>query len=126
MSKFTGQKVIFIWKRKAQCCDTVDQKWRKVFPDIANIRLFAKEWVMWWVSLQPKSRCGRELLRVDEEEKWDDLCKGGPNGFFTLVVSLGWWVAANDDEGKELLDEMVSDVSWVLKQIIKMLDVANE
>ena len=92
-------------------------------PEIDQLHIFQEAWINWWITLQPESRQGSELLQdVELEEAWNKLCKGGPNGFFTLVASLGWWCAsATSSEDKKRSGEMVLDVLWVVNQMIQGL-----
>ena len=86
---------------------------------ISDVAHYATTWKKWWTSLQLESRCKpgtNKLPRdVNAMEQWEELCKGGLNGFFMVVVSLVWWKAAikNALQGKIYRDTL-EDVSWVL------------
>jgi hypothetical protein len=75
----------------------------------------------WWISLQPASRGGVQLLReVDVGEVWLETRKGSINGFFNVVVSLSWWMEAltSDEESSKFLTTL-KDVLWVLDCMLK-------
>ena len=78
------------------------------------------------MSLQPESRIQRgktPLLRsAGIDEGWEDLMKGGINGFFNVVVSLIWWFqAVKTAPQRKVFTEMMEDVLWVLGQMIGKL-----
>jgi hypothetical protein len=99
---------------------------RKTWPPIEDISSFATAWKGWWILLQPSSRVKRRnnlVHTVDPNETWDGLKKGGINGFFNVVVSLGWWSEASMKPAQhKMFMEMVKDVLWVQEKIIATLD----
>jgi hypothetical protein len=85
-------------------------------PNIEDVTSWGRSWMKWWISLQPASRMGVELLReVDVGEPWLETKKGSINGFFNVVVSLSWWMQAltSDEAASEFLT-ILKDVLWVL------------
>jgi hypothetical protein len=76
--------------------------------------------MVWWVELQPASREREKLLRVVEDgEQWEELQKGSINGFYNVVVSLGWWVQAATTESEHIeVGRMISDAVWVVVQML--------
>jgi len=124
----------YILQGKAMALSKVDRpdiigRWiaggRKSSPVIGDLPGFMTLWKKWWVSLQPSSRGqhGRKLRRVvNEDEEWEELQKGSINGFFTVVISLSWWLtAATTPAHHKAFLEVVEDVSWVQDQIIAKL-----
>ena len=97
----------------------------KVTPVIEDLPAFVTLWRKWWISLQPSSQVkqGRKLCQaVDDHEEWEELQKGSINGFFTVIISLSWWLtAAKTAAQHKIFLEVVEDVSWVQDQIIARL-----
>jgi hypothetical protein len=93
-------------------------------PVIDDLPAFVSAWKNWWASLQPKSRqpsgnSGKLLRVVETGEKWEELHKGSINGFFNVVVSLGWWYTATNSAAQgRIHDETIEDVSWVLDWLL--------
>jgi hypothetical protein len=87
-------------------------------PAIENVGEYEEAWMKWWSSLQPSWR-GVNLVRkmVPEDERWENTCKGGNNGFFIIMITLAWWKAANSTSGKWV--EMLEDVIWVCEKMIE-------
>jgi hypothetical protein len=58
-------------------------------------------------------------VRVEEPgEGWMELKKGGLNGFYIIVVSLGWWYKAIEgNAGKKEFSKMLKDVLWVCEHM---------
>lgn len=56
---------------------------------------------------------------VSTGEQWEELRKGSINGFYNIVVSLGWWIeAATTDPERAGVYHMVSDAMWVVDQML--------
>ena len=87
---------------------------------IADVAEWAKSWRTWWVSLQPESREGEKLLQVvGSDECWAETKKGGINGFYNVIVSLGWWLVAITTDGeRDEFATMLADVVWVMNRMI--------
>jgi hypothetical protein len=92
--------------------------------------VFKNSWKKWWVHLQPAERKveGSEfadLVRDGLDDiDWTELSKGGSNGFFSIIISLSWWLKAvindsGDDGELSEVESIMEDVSWVLDQIIR-------
>ncbi|KAH9887554.1 hypothetical protein C8Q73DRAFT_617778, partial [Cubamyces lactineus] len=65
-------------------------------PTIRNVAQYGAEWELWWHALQPEMRLGEagELQRPEalaEGDSWSVLRRGGPNGFFLVLLALSWW-----------------------------------
>ncbi|KAI0323432.1 hypothetical protein GY45DRAFT_1214498, partial [Cubamyces sp. BRFM 1775] len=65
-------------------------------PVIGGITVYGAEWALWWRALQPDGRLDAEgeLQRIEETEggiSWSVLRRGGPNGFFLVLLALSWW-----------------------------------
>lgn len=93
-------------------------------PDVV-VSSYATSWMKWWVYLQPKWR-GEELLcEVPEDPDWSELRKGGPNGFFIILISFAWWGQAinlEDDLEAGSWFEAYEDIRWVLGQLSELED----
>jgi hypothetical protein len=89
-------------------------------PKIENVEDWSRLWRIWWVSLQPQSRDGDKLLRVvTPSETWPETRKGSINGFYSIVVSLGWWMEALKSPSQQSeFSLMLADVQWVLGQML--------
>ena len=92
-------------------------------PTIASITSFEEHWVQWWSAAQPEWRDTERwpFLQDGTAGDWGRLSSGGKDGLFLVVVSLGWWVHARDPAADCKLDAAISDVSWVLEQLITSL-----
>ena len=97
-------------------------------PVIADISEWAKLWRTWWIGLQPESREGEKLLRVvGADEPWVETKKGGINGFYNVVVSLGWWLeAVSTDSERDEFATVLADVLWVMNHMIANCHPANQ
>lgn len=53
---------------------------------------------------------------------WSLLAKGGNNGLYVLVISLGWWAFALRDNTAVAANEefltAVNDVMWIFDQLL--------
>ena len=98
-------------------------------PKIKSTQQYAVAWKRWWLSLQPPSRIedannpwppARREPANDEE--WTSVRRGGPNGMFLVVISLGWWLWATVDAGEPLagseIEVAVGDVLWVCQSCL--------
>ena len=80
---------------------------------------------MWWRKLQPEWRqhaadTALENLREPVlEEKWERTCIGGPNGMFSVILTLAWWIAELDGKTEDNLIVALDDVKWVLSKMIE-------
>lgn len=82
-------------------------------------------WRLWWRSLQPDWRANGTWppsRDVPDDEDWEDLCKGGINGLFLIVMCLSWWgpVAVSNKDRADF-DAAKEDVLWVFEQIARYL-----
>lgn len=54
-------------------------------------------------------------------EDWGGLRRGGPNGFFIIVLAFAWWVEATDGKvGDAGLDDALDDITWVARCMADM------
>lgn len=91
---------------------------------------FSKQWLQWWVSLQPLSRKSARAVRpsmelphvrLPDHADWNPLRKGGPRGMCLLVEGLGICYCAIGKRGGMSMAEWhrwVSDVHWVLNEML--------
>jgi hypothetical protein len=73
--------------------------------------------------MQLDSRRAEELLQIaDAGEEWVELRKGSINGFYNVVVSLGWWIQATMT-APELAEvtRMLKDAIWVVDQMLSTI-----
>ena len=94
-------------------------------PPAVKTTEYGVAWRLWWRELQPAVRldAAGELQRpsadVVQGGSWGVLRRGGPNGFFLVLLALGWWVrAAVDKQDVKDAFAMVEDILWVLKDVL--------
>ncbi|KAH7917656.1 hypothetical protein BV22DRAFT_990801, partial [Leucogyrophana mollusca] len=65
---------------------------------VADTLLYVKAWHTWWRTMQPTWRKtdtnpDSPLRQLDNQEfgGWSDICRGGKNGFFMVILSLVLW-----------------------------------
>jgi hypothetical protein len=101
-------------------------------PKISKVAEYSQSWWKWWKTLQPEWRGKDEgglMCQVPEGEKWPQTCRGGANGFFMIVLTLAWWVAATDQTSGQSppdadLRAAMEDVEFVLDMML-MLDMED-
>lgn len=63
----------------------------------------------------------------DTGEEWKGLRRGGPNGFFVVIVAFSWWVEAMkgkvDDMG---LRNALDDLTWVVRCMADMTEAQGK
>lgn len=101
-------------------------------PNLTNSSsVFGAAWVKWWAHLQPEWRGKGPVFNceVPEDATWTELQKGGPNGFFLILLSYCWWGSAVlDDEGNEIEPfysewvKSLTDIEWVLVTMVETLE----
>jgi hypothetical protein len=97
-------------------------------PDLSmQIDDFSTDWWQWWEILQPEWRGdGPDFSRdIPEDASWTEICKGGPNGFFIILLSIAWWGVAVQDQSSGIQGDWYDayeDVSWVLDSMIDLLE----
>ena len=100
-------------------------KWGRQYdkrPVIGNTTKYATQWHAWWTGLQPAWRgIAWPLTRMSVPNKmWDKVRKGGKNGFLMILLSLGWWIsAAENDIDKREVASAIEDVEWVMGELTK-------
>ncbi|KAF9784043.1 hypothetical protein BJ322DRAFT_977808, partial [Thelephora terrestris] len=93
-------------------------------PEILSAKDFEDMWVLWWSAIQPKWRDTQSWPFVQEDAAgrgWGSLHKGGKDGLFLIIVSLGWWIHARDPSETSKVDDAISDVAWVVNNLISFL-----
>jgi len=91
-------------------------------PFVADTNAYGKSWVAWWTACQPTWRQKKGWPLPTEQgnvTNWGKLTARGQNGMFIVIMSTTWWAASlkpTDDRG--MLDEAISDVRWVIEQIL--------
>lgn len=105
-------------------------------PDVTNtVDAFGETWTNWWVHLQPKWRGKAPPFSTDAPEgaDWSSLQKGGPNGFFLVLLAYCWWGSACiDGKGNEIQPafskwfESFVDMEWVLECMVHELECSAE
>jgi hypothetical protein len=80
--------------------------------------MYAKSWLMWWMSIQPQWQKGPGPLPLpiysSDGAGWGVLQSSGENGFLSVIMSLLWWGQA--DHGKEW-NMVLLDISWCLEHM---------
>jgi hypothetical protein len=125
-------------QKKEHKLDKVDRpeaigNWQKsgrkyeAMPDLSDDRLsFSRSWWQWWRKLQPSWRTQAPLAlsrQVPSNTDWSAMEKGTANGFFVVILALGWWAFgvkhAGIDTGDDVDDLMnaIDDTTWVLDQM---------
>jgi hypothetical protein len=105
-------------------------------PDITQtVDDFGTAWLKWWNHLQPEWRgeWPNFSYEAPEDGQWQELQKGGPNGFFIILLSYCWWGAhALTAQGEainpahKIWTEAFNDLEWVLNEIIEDLGDAQK
>lgn len=94
-------------------------------PFISDTSAYGSAWIAWWTACQPSWRrnTGWPLSKEQHSDaNWGKLAARGQSGLFTVVMSTTWWAASftpTDHQG--VFDEAVSDIRWVLEQIMDSL-----
>ena len=97
-------------------------------PDLSmQIDDFSTDWWQWWKNLQPEWRGdGPDFSHdIPEDVSWAEICKGGPNSFFIILLSIVWWGVAVQDQSSGIQGnwyDAYEDVSWVLNGMIDLLE----
>lgn len=96
-------------------------------PLITDDARYGESWKAWWEALQPSWRkfswppaqSIADNGADDGAEDWGVLDRGGCNGIFLAVVSLGWWWAAVGAKRGDAAEVRVAmkDVAWALKRM---------
>jgi hypothetical protein len=96
-------------------------------PDLSDKQLsFASSWWKWWRNLQPSWRTHAPLVlsrQVPLNADWSAMEKGTPNGFFVIILALGWWAlgikhaGTVTGDGISNLMNAIDDTTWVLEQM---------
>jgi len=97
-------------------------------PDLSDkLPGFAASWWKWWRNLQSSWRTRQPFLLSQERPEnpdWSVLNKGTANGFFVIILSLGWWALGlkhaevnSTSYGMEDLLNAIEDTTWVLQQM---------
>lgn len=100
-------------------------------PKITNLAKYKASWQNWWHGLQPKWRLREDGIFLQEVpdvgEDWGGLRRGGPNGFFIIVLAFAWWVEAADGKADDAgLDDALDDITWVARCMADMPTVPNQ
>ncbi|EJF62416.1 hypothetical protein DICSQDRAFT_58770, partial [Dichomitus squalens LYAD-421 SS1] len=92
-------------------------------PKVKSTQQYAVGWKRWWVSLQPPSRIEHgntwppARCEPADDEEWNSVRRGGPNGMFLAVISLAWWLWAAVDAGEPVVgsevEQAIDDIAWV-------------
>ncbi|KAI0037316.1 hypothetical protein FA95DRAFT_1466964, partial [Auriscalpium vulgare] len=93
-------------------------------PTVGKGKEFAALWRAWWIGMQPEQQgVTWPLARptVVPTEGWDELLKGGNNGFVIILFTLSWWCgAAKTDAEQNEWASAIEDVEWVLTQLVAL------
>ncbi|TFK79919.1 hypothetical protein K466DRAFT_504782, partial [Polyporus arcularius HHB13444] len=84
-----------------------------------DVEEYGKRWRAWWTKLQPKPRRDSDDWPLpqtppENEDHWEPLRRGGPNGLFVAIMGLAIWSSAlNEDDVPDDFIAAVEDVTWV-------------
>jgi hypothetical protein len=92
-------------------------------PKGLEVQNFGERFLAWWHSLQPTWRVSTHLAAPGTYKRGESaegslecLNKGGSNGIFLVIVSIGWLIAAHGEKPiNPAVQEVIEDVSWVLE-----------
>lgn len=95
-------------------------------PLIPSLNEYQRLWIAWWTALQPEWRVAGSWpfpQSSSADDPWEDLLIGGKDGLFVVVMTLAWWSIkfADADGDPSHLEAAISDVSWVLSNLISVL-----
>ena len=99
----------------------------KTLPTITSIEEFEAKWIEWWSAAQPEWRDTQSWpLQMGNAsgKDWGHLLNGGKDGMYLVVVSLGWWIHAQDPSKESHLYNAIRDVSWVLQSLLRCLSAS--
>lgn len=104
---------------------------------ITNFASIEREFLTWWISLQPKARhaMGVDLNSSDntlasvlikaakvEDDGWSRLSVGGKNGLFLVFLMLVWLKRlAKTHKEHAIVDIALEDVCWALDKVLEDL-----
>ena len=109
-----------------------------LLPNISsdNVATFGDAWMQWWSSLQPGWRGEGPNFSRDIPKGgggWQELRKGGQNGFYLILLSYCWWAkGVVTPAGKAIQPhysmwmDMFRDIEWVLKQMVRELETSQK
>jgi hypothetical protein len=99
----------------------------KGIPVINLVEEYQEKWIEWWSAAQPQWRNTEDwpFNREDVTGKdWGRLLDGGKDGMYLVIVSLAWWICAEESEDESALEEAIDDVTWVIKNLVSSLTVS--
>jgi hypothetical protein len=104
--------------------------WDKA-PPMDKSSEFGALWKGWWTVLQPEWRVVDSWPLAREgpvKEGWENLMKGGGNGFVLVILSLSWWMMKEKDETRATVQSSVAfeDVEWALQHMLLILRERHE
>ena len=111
-----------------------DQRKVEKTPTIKNMEIFATAWEAWYIDNMPKwhSLNGKSLASlsfdIPNNERWEEIGKGGKGGIFLLVISLHWWnIATLSARAKHRLRfcSALRDSAWLLQNIRSSLECGS-
>ena len=96
-------------------------------PLVSDARAYGSEWVKWWTAAQPKERNVQEWPFIRNAETtidWRRFPANGKDGMFIAIMALSWWaLALRSSVEVELFEEAVTDVLWVVQELIRIKTV---
>ena len=86
----------------------------------------------WWRAIQPGWRNTESWPFKQELEQnpddgdlwwgmWGTLLNSGKDGLFVIVLSLGWWIEAQDPSKESKVDNAVKDITWLIDSLVAFL-----
>ena len=98
-------------------------------PEINDPKEYGDRWNAWWWSMQPSWRDPESPFDVPSEASagsWSHFFCGGPNGLLLVILALAWWMKCSDGNNLSLIEEAATDITWVLGQLISVMDVGDK
>ncbi|KAJ6489541.1 hypothetical protein C8R47DRAFT_938705, partial [Mycena vitilis] len=108
-------------KRPSQVKDWVSRARKAGYtPPIANAAQFGREFVTWWVDINPVWRTKDLPMGRFTDGSWDVLDVPGRNGMLNVLMCLKWWaekLGAEEAVKSGEWIEAVTDVAWVIDRL---------
>lgn len=102
-------------------------------PDVTHfVCSFGNGWEVWYAGLQPKwcvlTNDSSTTITLSKDPPndavlldWSEIKKGSQNGFFLLILTLGWWGVGASNQGPNELERWAAtldELKWVLEFLL--------